>query len=145
MPRTKQSSKRRRQTEVVPVLGVVGASLALASGASAATGGQVLEASSNPTSNSQLALSEEEISDVTLASFYVFDKENAGAPRLGERLAWRGCGRLSRLSSLSGLQRLPRVRWLRLRWLQLLLVMGFLPRLLVGHFANWVRNLGRDG
>jgi hypothetical protein len=92
MPRTKQSSKRRRQTEVVPVLGVVGASLALAGGASAATGGQVLEASSNLTSNPQLALSEEEISDVTLASFYVFDKENAGAPRLGERLAWRGCG-----------------------------------------------------
>jgi hypothetical protein len=54
--------------------------------------------------------------------------------------------RLRRLSRLSGLQRLPRVRRLRLRWLQLLLVMGFLPHLLVWHFARiGLRNLGRDG
>jgi hypothetical protein len=34
-----------------------------------------------------VTLSEEEISDVTLATFYVFDKENAGAPRPGSQLA----------------------------------------------------------
>jgi hypothetical protein len=32
---------------------------------------------------------EEEISDVSLATFYVFDKENAGAPPLARRL--KGC------------------------------------------------------
>ena len=37
MPRTKQTSKRRRQKEAMPVLGAVGVSLSLASGASAAT------------------------------------------------------------------------------------------------------------
>jgi len=45
----------------------------------------------------EITLNDEEISDVNLATFCVFDKENAGAPRLGEKLAWgcrgcRGCG-----------------------------------------------------
>jgi hypothetical protein len=35
-------------------------------------------------------LSEEEISDVSLGTFYVFDKENAG--KSGEQYAQRGCG-----------------------------------------------------
>ena len=92
MPRTEQVSKRRRQKEAVPVLGVVGMSLSLASGASAATG---VPAADMPSQNSaaghQITLNEEEVSDVSLATFYVFDKENAGTPRLGERFA-RGCG-----------------------------------------------------
>ena len=43
---------------------------------------------------SGIALSEEEISDVSLGTFYVFDKENAGASKLGEQYArgCRGCG-----------------------------------------------------
>src|SRR6266699_1968550 len=44
------------------------------------------------TSPPQITLSEEEIADVSLGTFYVFDKENAGTPRLGEKFA-RGCGR----------------------------------------------------
>ena len=37
-------------------------------------------------------LGEEEISDVSLATFYVFDKENAGSLKPGVQLARGGCG-----------------------------------------------------
>ena len=47
----------------------------------------------NPTQNTApVILAEEEISDVSLATFYVFDKENTGAHRSGVQLAARGCG-----------------------------------------------------
>jgi hypothetical protein len=39
----------------------------------------------------EIFLGDEEISDVSLSTFYVFDKENAKL-QLGEKLAWRGCG-----------------------------------------------------
>jgi hypothetical protein len=68
---------------------------ALASGASASIG----EATTNipPTSQShEIFLGEEEISDVSLATFYVLDKENAGAIQLGNGLRFNrrgyGCG-----------------------------------------------------
>jgi hypothetical protein len=92
MPQTKRVSKRKYPKEAVPVVGVVGVSLSLAGGASAATAVPAADAPSWDTSPPQITLSEEEIADVSLATFYVFDKENAGTPRLGERLAQR-CGR----------------------------------------------------
>jgi len=93
MPRTKKSSKRKGRKEAVPVLGVVGVSLSLASSGSAATGGSVADVPSmRPPAATphEITLNEEEISDVSLATFYVFDKETAGTPRLGQQLA-RGC------------------------------------------------------
>jgi hypothetical protein len=42
----------------------------------------------------EITLGEEEICDVSLATFYVFEKENAGTPRRGKLLARgynRGC------------------------------------------------------
>src|SRR5262249_45059548 len=60
-------------------------------GASAATAVPAAEVPSWDTSPPQITLSEEEIADVSLGTFYVFDKENAGTPRLGEKFA-RGCG-----------------------------------------------------
>ena len=74
------------------MLGVVGVSLSLASGASAAA---VVGPESNIPFNdavtgSGITLTEEEISDVSLGTFYVFDKENAGTSKLGEQYA-RGC------------------------------------------------------
>jgi len=88
----KRSSKRKRRSKALPALGLAGVSLSMASGACASTG----EASANtpPTSqNNELFLGEEELSDVSLATFYVFDKENAGAPPLAQhqRLAFGGC------------------------------------------------------
>jgi hypothetical protein len=42
--------------------------------------------------NRQVFLAEEEISDVSLATFYVFDEENAGSLKPGVQLARGGCG-----------------------------------------------------
>jgi hypothetical protein len=92
MARTKQASKRNRRSKAVPVLGAAGLSLSLASGASASTSGAAADVSPQNTSpNHQIFLGEEEISDVSLSTFYVFDKENAAQPRVGEKVAW-GCG-----------------------------------------------------
>src|SRR5438445_12699260 len=91
MPQTKRASKRKYPKEAVPVLGVVGVSLSLAGGASAATAVPAADIPSSDTSPPQITLSEEEIADVSLGTFYVFDKENAGTPRLGEKFV-RGCG-----------------------------------------------------
>ena len=83
---------RKRGAKAVPVLGAAGL-LSLAGGASAATNG--IPAADLPTHktlpNHEIILGEEELSDVSLSTFYVFDKERA-KPQLGEQLAWRGCG-----------------------------------------------------
>src|SRR5437763_1949050 len=92
MPRKRQVSKRKHRKEAVPVLGAVGMSLSLAGGASAATAAaDVSPIPSQDTTLPQITLNEEEISDVSLGTFYVFDKETAGTPRLGEQIA-RACG-----------------------------------------------------
>lgn len=91
MARAKQASKRKRRSKAVPVLGAAGLSLSLAGGASASTGGTAADISPQNTSpNHQIFLGEEEISDVSLSTFYVFDKENAATPQAGEKTAW-GC------------------------------------------------------
>ena len=88
MSRSKQTSKGRGRRRVVTALGVAGA-LSLAGGASAS----ISPAGDIPTQNTApVILAEEEISDVSLATFYVFDKENAGAHLSGIQLAARGCG-----------------------------------------------------
>jgi hypothetical protein len=93
MARTKQASKRTRRSKALPALGVAGASLALAGGASAATG---TAATDVPSQDSALRqhnfLGEEELSDISLATFYVYDKENAAKSQLGDKVAWGRCG-----------------------------------------------------
>ena len=86
MPRTKQASKRTTRKEVVPVMGAVGVSL-LAGSASAATAVPPENTPWRETGTPQITLNEEEIADVSLGTFYVFDKENAGTPRAGEQYA----------------------------------------------------------
>src|SRR5215468_3285804 len=89
---SKRSLKSKRRSKALPALGFAGASLSMASGACASTS----EASANtpPTSQSQNFLGEEEIFDVSLSTFYVFDKENGGASPLAQhlKLARGGCG-----------------------------------------------------
>jgi hypothetical protein len=69
-------------------LRAAGLSLSLAGGASAATGGPAAEMLTRNTGVShEIALREEQVSDVSLATFYVFDKENPGTFRPGVRLA----------------------------------------------------------
>ena len=94
MAHAKQASKRKRRRIVLPILGAAGASLAMG-GASATV----------PTANVSprdaelrpvIALDEEEISDVSLATFYVFDKETTGTSQFGQGIqlaaGCRGCG-----------------------------------------------------
>ena len=93
---SKRSSKSKRRSKALPALGFAGVSLSMASGACAST----TEASANtpPTSQSQsheIFLADEEIFDVSLATFYVFDKENTGTPPLAQQLRFArggGCG-----------------------------------------------------
>jgi hypothetical protein len=90
MSHTKEASKRRRGRKAIPVLGAAGA-LSLAGGAAyAATAPAADVSTTKATTPHQLQLGEEEISDVTLSKFYVFDKENAANSDV--QVAWRGCG-----------------------------------------------------
>jgi hypothetical protein len=92
MSHAKQPSKRMHRACAVPLLGAAGLSLSLASGAPAATEGPAADMPTQNTGMShEITLGEEEISDVSLATFYVFDKENPGT--LGIQLArGGGCG-----------------------------------------------------
>jgi hypothetical protein len=91
MSRAKQASKRKRRSKAVPVLGAAGL-LSLAGGsASAQTIGHAIDLPTRGTDAShELMLSDEEVSDVSLATFYVFNRENAGRP--GLQLVRGGCG-----------------------------------------------------
>jgi len=93
MSSAKHTPNRTRGAKAVPVLGAAGL-LSLAGGASAATGGATL--ADLPTQSIaptlELVLGEEELSDVSLSTFYVFDKESMKS-QLGQKVAWlRGCG-----------------------------------------------------
>jgi hypothetical protein len=94
MLQAKRASKGKRRSKAVPVLGIAGVSLAMAGGGASASavGGVADMPSHNPLSGGVITLGEEEISDVSLSTFFVFDKENAAAAKLGEQVA-RGCGR----------------------------------------------------
>jgi hypothetical protein len=80
---------RKTKTKTMPVLGAAGL-LALASSASA----EVPAVTSTPNAgvSRPVLLGEEEISDVSLATFYVFDKESGGSLKPGVQLARGGCG-----------------------------------------------------
>ena len=93
MPQAKQASKQKRRSKALPVLGAAGLSLSLAGSASAVPGGPAvnLPTSDNGDGN-QVFLGEEEISDVSLATFYVFDKEGGDGTSSMVQLVGRGCG-----------------------------------------------------
>jgi hypothetical protein len=90
MARTKQS-RSRSPTISAPVIGAVGASLALAGGAhatgTAAPAPDTLLGNNVP--GPQINLSEEEIADVNLGTFFVFDREDI--EMMGVQFAQRGC------------------------------------------------------
>ena len=91
MPRVKQASKRKRVTKAaaVPALGAAGLGLSLAGGASASTLPTAdVPQSVNTMVDQRFVLGEEEIADVGLATFHLFDKENGGSGV--QQMAW-GC------------------------------------------------------
>lgn len=97
MPRAKQASKRKvAKQQTAPILGAAGLSL-IAGGASAATVPVATVPAMNAALNHQeVTLGEEEVSDVNLGTFYVFDKEGSAESTEGlvqlARGGCRGCG-----------------------------------------------------
>ena len=90
MPRAKASKRKHVTKAAVPALGVAGLTFSLAGGASAsAVPAADVRQTNNLAPTQAFTLGEEEIADVSLATFHLFDKENVGS---GVQVAWRGCG-----------------------------------------------------
>ena len=89
MSQAKRMSARRPRGKAMPVLGAASL-LALASGASAEAPSDTRMP--NTSVNYPVLLGEEEISDVSLATFNVFDKESGGSLKPNFQLARGGCG-----------------------------------------------------
>jgi hypothetical protein len=105
MVQAKRASRGKRPSKAVAVLGIAGVSLAASTGGSPAdvssapfatpTAGSVAGAIWQDTAPFHApSLHEEEISDVSLATFYLFDKEDLASSQSGVQLAaFRGgCG-----------------------------------------------------
>ena len=97
MSHQRRPSSRKRNSKAIPILGAAGLSLSLAGGVSAASAAPTADIQTQNTKVShEITLYEEEISDVSLGTFYVFDKEKVGIRRHGLRFAQGGgcgCGR----------------------------------------------------
>ena len=94
MARTKQVSKRKRRRIGLPALGAAGVSLVMAGGAAANAPTANVPSLQDTSLRPAITLDEEEIADVSLGTFYVFDKETDSRLGQGVRLAARGgCGR----------------------------------------------------
>jgi len=111
MPRVKRAAKQKCKTSAASLtaLGAAGLGLSLAGSASAST----MPTPDTPLSdgaapNQRVILTEEEMADVSLATFHLFDKENVGSDlqmaavvvggcrgcrgcRCGGCRVWRGC------------------------------------------------------
>jgi hypothetical protein len=93
----KQASKQKRRTKTgivkelgAKALGAAGLSFSLVGGASAsAVPAADVPQFDSSSPNQRFVLGEEEMADVSLATFYVFDREHAGS---GVQLARGGCG-----------------------------------------------------
>ena len=80
MSQTKEAAQSKRRTNAGPVLAAASLSFSLASGSSAAIGA----ANPDPATSASIALrvmDEEEISDVHLTTFRVFDEQRTGTRR----------------------------------------------------------------
>jgi len=92
MRRVKQASRKKRiaKAAAVTVAGAAGLGLSLFGSASGSTMPNAdTPRSDNTSPNQRLVLSEEEMQDVSLATFHLFDRENFGG---AVQLARGGCG-----------------------------------------------------
>jgi hypothetical protein len=80
MPHTKERAQRKRRTKAVPVLGAAGLTFSLATGAPAAIG-SVNPDPATSALGAQRVMDEEQILDVSLATFHVLDNESDGTRR----------------------------------------------------------------
>lgn len=90
MARAKKASKRTGQKATLSVVGAAGVSLAMAGGTSATAPADSPSQDTAP--RPEIFLGEEEISDVSLATFYVFDKHDVQPGELLQVAARGGCG-----------------------------------------------------
>jgi hypothetical protein len=94
MSRVKQASKQKRTTKAaaVKLLGATGLSFSLVGNTSASTMPTAsIPQLDNISPNQRFVLSEEEMADVSLATFYAFDKENVGSGVQLAVVVVRGC------------------------------------------------------
>jgi hypothetical protein len=91
MARAKQASKKKRSRKALPVWGAAGMSLAMAGSASAAVA--PAEKGSSHSAPPVITLGEEELSDVSLSKFFVYDRESTASNKLGLQYAQRCGGR----------------------------------------------------
>ncbi len=92
MSQAKRVSKGKRPSKALSVLGIAGASLAASTSGSLGDISATDIPSQNVAPHQFMAFGDEEIFDVSLATFHLFDKEGLGAPRSGIQLARGGCG-----------------------------------------------------
>jgi hypothetical protein len=96
MSHPKQPSTRKRNRKAMPLLGAAGLSLSLAGGVSAASAAPTTDTQTlNTKVTHETTLYEEEVSDVSLRTFYVFDKETVGTSGRGLKFAQGGCSSIS--------------------------------------------------
>jgi hypothetical protein len=93
---SKRSSKSKRRSKALPALGFAGVSLSMAGGACASTSAAMAHTPlTSQSQNHEIFVGDEEIFDVSLSTFYTFDKENAGQTSLAQQLKLArggGCG-----------------------------------------------------
>jgi len=93
MARAKQVAKRNRRKIALPAWGAAGMSLAMAGGASAGVAPAADTSAKRTALPSTVTLGEEELSDVSLSKFFVYDREATASSRLGVQYAQRCGGR----------------------------------------------------
>ena len=134
MPRVKQASKKKHVMKSVPVLGAAGLTFSMVGGASAAAV-PTADTALSPTVGlgHQVTLGEEEIADVSLATFHVFDKENVGS---GVQVAWVAAAAVAAVAegAEAAVAAPVGLRWMR----RLLRFMGRLPLVLSQASSNQV-------
>ena len=131
MPRVKQAAKHARTTKAAAVtaFGTAGLGLSLTGSASAHTIPTAdIPQSDNISPNQRFVLGEEEMADVSLATFYLFDKEKDSDMKLAAVVVRRGCRGCGGCRGCRGV----RCAWLRgLRGLwRLLRTLGTVPLVL---------------
>jgi hypothetical protein len=90
MLQVKQASKQKLVTKAAIPLGAAGLTFSLLGSASAtAVPTADVPQTTGFVPNDAITLGEEEMADVSLATFHLFDKENIGNT---VQVAWRGCG-----------------------------------------------------
>jgi len=112
MVKKASTPKRAGKAAALTAVGAAGLGFSLAGSASASTVPAAdIPQSDNALPNQRFVLGEEEMADVSLATFHLFDRENLGT---GEQVAWVVVGRC-RCGGCGGCGGCCR-RWGRCRW-----------------------------